>query len=690
VASAPTQDQLAVASRDGSVFLVDTRSRSLTGTLGQTQYAFRLTPGTDNAPAAPVSLGEAAQRGELRLEILRNTDVLRSQPVRPGPGPLHLRVRRQGDRLEVQLNQEPALVFLDAFALPLDSGAYGVVLAPGLGLMEFRGQRQSLPAQPSGLERGDALRARGRHAEALAAYQAGQGASGAAGAEARFKAALCLLALTRTEEAAGALERLAGEAGPTWPLLAASRLWLLRLEQNRLEDAEGVFTALSARYQLSELVAMIPREFRSQILSRYQFHGRLGFLTVRPEEIQHQERALAVLDFFQSGDRIRARGDLARMLVMFEQTDRALEVMRAGLRLAESLPPAQGGPAAAGLLSDYCWLFRQRGQAREGLEELERWLGNTAYWEREPGKYSLFLHLEKARMQVALGQEDEAARTIDDTLERLRQQGGCTDYFHWSSLQVMKGFLADRRGQPEAARLAWQQGIIKSYLIQYPGVPPAEADVWLRATQANLQHLIMRALTDDLRDTEVEPFIQHLLRGFGDDNKVVQFINLVRIPPSAVRKMWLTPRGREAARRIAFRELSLYDNTLAPPLLLGLEILKQGAFTKGMTPEQEEVVWAILQKWADLFLSGKMSRTQLLQLGLTWKGTTNFLGWGSVAPALPPEVRGGLAYLFGHRFLHLGKKAEASTFFRTASADAPEGSPLRRLAQAELTQLDIK
>ena len=84
---------------------------------------------------------------------------------------------------------------------------------------------------------------------------------------------------------------------------------------------------------------------------------------------------------------------------------------------------------------------------------------------------------------------------------------------------------------------------------------------------------------------------------------------------------------------------------------------------------------------------GTVSQTQMIQLALAWKGITNFLGWAGVAPNLQPNLRGPIAYVMGHRYLRLGQPKDASMFFNTALTDAPNGSPLATMAQAELDRL---
>src|SRR4029077_15687753 len=88
------------------------------------------------------------------------------------------------------------------------------------------------------------------------------------------------------------------------------------------------------------------------------------------------------------------------------------------------------------------------------------------------------------------------------------------------------------------------------------------------------------------------------------------------------------------------------------------------------------------------YMDEKLQVPQMIALTLTWKGTTNFLGWGGVAPGLEPSLRGPLAYVLGQRYLtRLKMPAEALPFFETAVRDAPPGSSLQRLAQAEVDRL---
>ena len=83
-------------------------------------------------------------------------------------------------------------------------------------------------------------------------------------------------------------------------------------------------------------------------------------------------------------------------------------------------------------------------------------------------------------------------------------------------------------------------------------------------------------------------------------------------------------------------------------------------------------------------------KIQMFPLALAWKGNAGSLGWGALAPVVPPEARGPLAYAMGLRFVKLNKLADAKSLFRAAIADVPANSPLARLATVELAKLDGK
>src|SRR6202007_1871471 len=174
------------------------------------------------------------------------------------------------------------------------------------------------------------------------------------------------------------------------------------------------------------------------------------------------------------------------------------------------------------------------------------------------------------------------------------------------------------------------------------------------------------------------------------DQPAVQMARSVEVPPAVIRNAFRSPRAVALARQTAFNTLPFPDFARGLVRLVMQEYIQDQAFGTDLSTDQDELTWRLTGDSLSLYAEGKVGNVQMLQLALTWKGVTGFLGWASVAPKLPPEVRGPLAYVFGFRLLRRNQPADAEAMFRTAVADAPADSPLRRLAQAELDRLKAK
>jgi hypothetical protein len=152
-----------------------------------------------------------------------------------------------------------------------------------------------------------------------------------------------------------------------------------------------------------------------------------------------------------------------------------------------------------------------------------------------------------------------------------------------------------------------------------------------------------------------------------------------------MRRMWSTPRGREMARAYAYDTLTLQQRVEDLAKLAATQYAADVAFGGWPTSEQAAVIWQALSAGLDhLVKEGRLNAAQVAQLGLSWKGTSNFLGWQGVAPSLDPSLRGPLAYLLAHRYVRLGKLPQAEQLLQTALDDAPADSPQARLAREEL------
>jgi|GEM_PF-1618710 len=621
--------------------------------------------------AAPVSM-VAPAGGELVLEIFRDTTRLARQTVnasRVGAGPLRLFAGRHANRLSMQVNDLPPLVFEDVFPLSrARPGVFALLWPPKARLLRLQGRRQSLPPAASPLERGDEAYGRGELAEALNAYREEAIASvgTVAAQEARYKEAICLAALKRPE-AQGQLESVAAEKGDRWPVLAACELWRGNMQNRRFDQADAIFEALSSRYTFEQLAGLIPSTLREEILTSYGLQATgFGLYSYDPHRIEHLRRAVEVelLLGATAGAAYGSRWNLLRALHAGGRLDEALA-------LAESMVGDGGAwqndTRAGNWHEETAWLLCLHGRAEEALRLIDRLVFD------ESGKFrpaAGWLLLARTRTLAALGRWDEAEHAMDEMFrlspEQLLSQ-------HRAMLCLVRGLLHERRGDQPGAIEAWRAGFD----------PEIDGPQNGSTVMANL---MLASLSDAISDEQADKLADHLMRSFAGDSTFSVVKGAFRLPPSVVREMWRTPRGRDAARQLAFREVSMQEQIRLPVLVVASEIVRQTAFGGQWTDEQEELAWNVAAESYRLQSEGRLSAAQTIGMAMTWKGRTDFLGWGGLAPALEPGYRAGLAYLLAHRYRALNKREESLRFFDTALADSPPESMLHRLTEREAEQ----
>ncbi len=638
-----------------------------------------------------------ASGGTAYLQIWRGADCLREVPVTPGAGPLTLRARRQGDQLECQLDASPPARFTDAMPLPA-MGSYGMLWPAGVRLVELRCRRQELPSTPSPLESADALFAQRRFHDALAAYdQPGLAAESAVGQEARYKAALCLYEMNRTDDAASRLERLVGETGERWPILAAYRLWLTYLDKNLPDKAEDAFHSLATRARPETVPQFVPEYTRYALLSRLTSNRQgMNYIRANPETCERIARTIKGFELLATPS--VDRGHLHRILIrnrwMIGQVEQARADAEAWVTECEKLDPLTRlrYDGNANVLVDWAWLARGRGPAETGraLGRLDAWLGplealgDVELARRYRWPYSVCV-LERARTRVALGDWAGAEKDVAACLRLFTVAEEAVSYQIWSEAHLMLGFLREHAGDHDGQRAAWQRGTYRGFREALPKTAPEMAP----GSAGAINWWLMASATGTLGDEDAAVIFLGLMKEAGDQVPA-QIARSAGVTPALLRRAAETPRGIDFARGHALGRLAFPDYMRGPSQLLFLEFIRDGAFRGSYTPEQEELVWRLSADGLALYAADRVSTVQAAQMALTWKGITGALGWGALSAKLPEELRGPLAYVFGQRMLQKQNPQAARTFFEAARNGAAAESALRRLAQAELDRLPAK
>jgi tetratricopeptide (TPR) repeat protein len=298
----------------------------------------------------------------------------------------------------------------------------------------------------------------------------------------------------------------------------------------------------------------------------------------------------------------------------------------------------------------------------------------------------LQLLIPRSRLRIAMGQWEQAQQDVAEYLRRRdpkrpdRSDPDAVENYCKASLIL--GFLYERKGELKAAIDAWKKGYVASR--EHGGL-------------GQIYPAILGSLSGEVTNEDADRMIEIATKaGFGSSmalKYVRQRMISTALVASILRNMWRTPRGRQHARGLAFAQVPIKEEFTIQVVLTGAELMRraiQGTddLTIELGAQQEELNWHVCEDLFREWQEGKLMETQVVQICLTWAGSNTAFGWQAVAPTLKPNLRGPLAYVFGHHYTHLKRPEDAKQFFRTAVKDAPAGSPLRRLAETALRDIE--
>lgn len=685
----PQAAVLATGTTSGKVMLFDPANSVLLKTFERLGYGFVIRPATiDEAGRRRDSSLESVRRngGKFSVAILRHDVVLNEQVVHAAQlpaGPLKILAKRQGAKLTLQVNDLAMLEFQDL--LPWSDGGAGLFAlqcAGGVALERLSLSRRELAVQPSPLERGDALFAAGQLDQARETYRALALSAGTTdiGKEAQFKLAASLLALERREEAAETLEKLVSDSGSRWAAVAGCQLLLLRIQQGKLDDADAILEVLSYNHKIEELRPLVSKDLQNQLTRFYvrDFLGAELLYKLRTTDSRNLERIMKLFDFFKVPREERFLLEISALRAFHRagELDKANRLVDDILSLDYWVREDNRIP----FLRQVSWLFRQQGKHEQALSLVDRYLYSGAS-ERQ----QLFIHLapERARILAALDRTAEAEKEVDSYLAGLLP----TFYTYFGSGYLLQGFLRQQRGDEAGALESWRRGTHKNWCAEMTKLDArfTASPLGRQNTSDVLVGMITASLADDLPDEEAAAVMAQIAqRASGEAGFAIL---RDRFPAGLMREMWQTPRGLDSARKMAMLDVT-YDEYLRLPLVLALsEYIRAGGMPAKLSADQDAVLWGVCEKLHHEYVSAKFGVPQFLALTLTWKGTTNFLGWDGIAPSLDPKLRGPLAYVVGFRYLRLLRPDDARRFFETALRDGIDNPMLQRLAQAEIDRL---
>jgi tetratricopeptide (TPR) repeat protein len=654
------------------VTIWDTRTSRSLEVLRPQHYALRLLAprparalGSRGVPQNPVTLREAIAAGHpLVVQLARDDQILREQDVTLMSGrPLVLSAKLEGGKLELVINGTQSVVFQDIFPLGHTArGSFALDLPATARIEHLVASCQRPPEQKSGMEQGDEFYANGEPSRALEAYreQERNAANAEVAQEAKCKQGVCLADLGRAEDAIRIFEDLEAETGDRWPIIAGCRLWLLHLQQRHLDEASAVHNSLFSQRRLERIAALVPADIPAAIVNAYAPASSYVHIMRNPKLIPNLELALAIVKEIRApvGQQLSIRWLLALAYHEDGQFERAAKAFADLLDRPILLPSDE-----ALVIENYGWVLGQLKKNRVALEELDRRIATG----REA---SPLLFICRAQVRARMGEWAASRDDIDEFFRRHTDQDGQWLY----DACLIRGFIREALGDADGAINSWRAGYRAA---------SGTGDMSLLSVS------ILGSLSGELTADDVRIMFNTVL-GMLPSNvapmKIVENLNFsFEDLVSGLRTVWSSPRGREYARKIALLNLPFSEYFQIQVPLTVAEVCRYGAFGGTLSPDDDELLWAMVQSLFRDYLALKVSETNSMALMTIWLGYP--LTWRLASRALQPGTRGLIAYTFGARYEHLGRPTDAALFFQAALSDSAPGTLLRRRAQAAFDRL---
>ena len=489
------------------------------------------------------SLGETIAAGRPAVvQLIRDGTILREQEVAPPRrGPLALSARLEGSKLELRINQAQSVVFEDIF--PLGRGArgiFGLELPPAARIEHLVAIGQRPPARPCWMERGDELFAKGDLDQAADAYREQE--QGAAGPqvlqEAKCKRGVCLADLGQTDEAIRIFEELEEEQGDRWPVIAGCRLWLLRLTgpAKNADEAYAIYSRLASKRRLEKIAALVPTEIPAAIVNANTPESSYNQIVNKPNLVRDLELARDIARDIHAPayQQLEIKGELATAYLRSGQLDRA-RASYAELLAGALLAPTE----EAFVVEHYAWVLGLLKKDEVALDEVDRRIG--AGRDANP-----LLFICRAQIAARQGRWADARDDIDEFFRRRGELavGGI------SEACLTRGFIRESLGDAEGARASWREGYRAA---------SGTADM------STLVVSIMASLSGELTDEDAKIMYKTVLGRLPSNaaNIAINTAKNLKFPfddvISALRTMWVRPRGREYARKIALKDCSFSE-----------------------------------------------------------------------------------------------------------------------------------
>ena len=355
--------------------------------------------------------------------------------------------------------------------------------------------------------------------------------------------------------------------------------------------------------------------------------GRTRFRAIL-DQIGLCEEALKIADLFdpdhmsvsQTG-RDDACWRLLRAMRMKGQEKEAIKRAETFLREGKR----GGGPFAQNNVTcEYSWLLRAAGRPDQALGAVEQADVSNASWGAK------VCNLERVRNLAALERFDEAETLLRHIIASFVPGD---ETYSVVSAYGMLGVLQQRRGDEQGAIQCWKKVAESKWKSSFGGAALADC-------------LVVKSLAGDVSVDDVDALIKvaNGVPGADADGVVGAMINLVVqvVPKDRMARIWQdafrSRAGREYARKLLFREMPFAEHIESVFAILLSAAVRQEAFAKGPSLDQDELVWQTLRNISSGCRGRQDGKIAARAIASVLGGRAGLCGLGlgrSVVPARP-------------------------------------------------------
>ncbi|MBC7851914.1 MAG: hypothetical protein IAF94_00615 [Pirellulaceae bacterium] len=608
---------------------------------------------------------DAAASGALLLRIYRPGELLAERQlaaVNPNQ-PLKLTVSRDNNFLRFQLNEESPLEIRELFPPQSSQNGYsGVGILGTARAVSAMARHRPTPRERTPLYPAAELYAKGNFQAAAAEYQHIYAADADAngqhivpsldGQEAEFKRGVSLSRSGNRNAAREVFLGIMNVANHQWRTAAAAKLCVLALEDKDLERANELLGQMIAEPSAATNRGLSVSELdtiRNAFANLGQSDSVPLILRTDPAAVERLRRLYEIDRAMNvpTHKRVRSQLRLAEAYGIIAEDHQAAYLLFELL----SQPKMLDDTALFTVVEQLAWIsLRSKVPSRRAMlqhiEEARPRLAHSA-------AAVLELELSRVRILAAEGERSAALQVLEQATRQVSNQS--VDTARLMDGELLRGFLLEEGGDPQKAEQCWKDAYLK-----YKG--PGNMSL-LSISQ-------LGSLSGEFNEKDTRAMVDEVCRNAGDLFPAARIANFLFFPPEAplaFRQMWRTPRGKEAARRIVFRQCRVEEMHVEQVHLSCLETIRYGAFDGQMTEDQEQLVWNGVVAMVAAYRAKQTNwATHLTPMFLAWLGHYPQQNWPSLEREFEKAFSGQLAifcYILSRRYKQLGSRDEQSAYF---------------------------